>query len=104
MEAVKEALTDQEIDDYRNQVPQWTVVSPPGAEKRIERTFQFSNFIEALDFAIRVGEMAEEQNHHPRLVIEWGTVTVTWWTHEIRGLHPDDFLMAAKTDTVYAEF
>ncbi|NLG50765.1 MAG: 4a-hydroxytetrahydrobiopterin dehydratase [Chloroflexi bacterium] len=104
MEAVKEALTDQEIDDYRYQAPRWTVVVPPGGEKRLERNFQFPNFIEALDFAIRVGEMAEEENHHPRLVIEWGSVTVSWWTHEVRGLLPNDFQMAAKTDTIFAEF
>jgi 4a-hydroxytetrahydrobiopterin dehydratase len=50
-----------------------------------------------------VGELAEEQGHHPALLTEWGKVTVTWWTHKIKGLHRNDFIMAAKTDKLYQE-
>ena len=49
-----------------------------------------------------VGELAEEEGHHPRIVTEWGRVAVTWWTHKIRGLHRNDFIMAAKTDQLFA--
>jgi 4a-hydroxytetrahydrobiopterin dehydratase len=57
--------------------------------------------VEALDFTNRVGELAEQQGHHPAIITEWGKVTVTWWTHKIKGLHRNDFIMAAKTDRLY---
>jgi 4a-hydroxytetrahydrobiopterin dehydratase len=63
--------------------------------------YSFNNFVEAIAFTNRVGELAEEENHHPALLTEWGKVTVTWWTHKIRGLHRSDFIMAAKTDKYY---
>jgi 4a-hydroxytetrahydrobiopterin dehydratase len=66
--------------------------------KRLERTFKFENFAQALSFTNKVGEQAEEEGHHPALLTEWGKVTVTWWTHKIGGLHRNDFIMAAKTD------
>ena len=62
----------------------------------------FRNFTESLTFTNQVGKIAEEQGHHPVLVTEWGRVTVTWWTHKIKGLHRNDFIMAAKTDQIYA--
>ena len=63
--------------------------------------FRFSNFAEALTFTDKVGELAETEGHHPAILTEWGRVTVTWWTHKIRGLHRNDFIMAAKTDQIY---
>ncbi|MCS7173128.1 MAG: 4a-hydroxytetrahydrobiopterin dehydratase [Armatimonadetes bacterium] len=95
-------LTDEEIAQLQPQVPDWQVVEQGGV-KRLERTFRFRNFQEALAFANRVGELAEEQGHHPALLVEWGKVTVSWWTHKIRGLHRNDFIMAAKTDAAYRE-
>ncbi len=70
---------------------------------RLERVFHFPNFAEALAFASRVGALAEAEGHHPVLLTEWGRVTVTWWTHKIRGLHRNDFIMAARTDVLAAE-
>jgi len=58
---------------------------------------------DALAFTNRVGALAEAEGHHPALLTEWGRVTVTWWTHKIRGLHRNDFIMAAKTDALAAE-
>ena len=95
-------LTDAEIADLHPQVPDWLVVEREGV-KQLERAFKFRNFQEALAFANRVGELAEEEGHHPALLVEWGRVTVRWWTHKIRGLHRNDFIMAAKTDAVYRE-
>ncbi|MDR7439690.1 MAG: 4a-hydroxytetrahydrobiopterin dehydratase [Armatimonadota bacterium] len=95
-------LTDAEIVALLPQVPEWRVVEREGV-KRLERTFKFRNFQEALAFANRVGELAEEEGHHPALLVEWGRVTVSWWTHKIRGLHRNDFIMAAKTDAAYRE-
>jgi 4a-hydroxytetrahydrobiopterin dehydratase len=65
------------------------------------RAFKFKNFTEALAFTDQVGEIAEEEGHHPALFTEWGKVTVRWWTHKIGGLHENDFIMAAKTDRLY---
>ncbi len=90
-------LTDAEIAAYKPQVPEWQVVERDGI-KRLERTFKFKNFVEALDFTNRVGQIAEEEGHHPMICTEWGKVTVTWWTHKIRGLHKNDFIVASKTD------
>jgi 4a-hydroxytetrahydrobiopterin dehydratase len=90
-------LTEAEIAELRPQVPDWQLVEREGI-KRLERVFWFRDFAEALAFTNWVGELVEEERHHPALLTEWGKVTVTWWTHKIRGLHRNDFVMAAKTD------
>ena len=69
---------------------------------RLEKTFKFKNFRQALEFTNTVGELAEQEDHHPAILTEWGRVTVAWWTHKIRGLHRNDFIMAAKTDSISA--
>ncbi len=69
---------------------------------QLQRVFKFRNFRQALAFTNQVGELAEQQGHHPALLTEWGQVTVTWWTHKIRGLHQNDFICAAKTDLIAA--
>ena len=63
--------------------------------------FRFDDFAKALAFTNALGQLAEEEDHHPALLTEWGRVTVTWWTHKIRGLHRNDFVMAAKADELY---
>ena len=93
-------LEEQEIQKYLREVPNWKVVKIEGVP-RLENTYTFKNFREALDFTNQVGEVAEEEGHHPAILCEWGKVTVSWWTHKIRGLHPNDFIMAAKTDQLY---
>lgn len=67
---------------------------------QLERPFTFRNFKQALAFTNRIGELAEEAGHHPALLTEWGKVTVTWWSHAIKGLHKNDFILAARTDEV----
>jgi len=66
--------------------------------KRLRRSFSFDDFAQALSFGVRVGSVAEEEGHHPALLIEWGRLRAEWWTHAIGGLHRNDFVMAAKTD------
>jgi 4a-hydroxytetrahydrobiopterin dehydratase len=90
-------LTDDEIAVLHPQVPEWQVVDVDGI-KRLQRVFKLKNFVQALDFANKVGEIAEEEDHHPMLIVEWGRLTVQWWTHVVKGLHKNDFIMAAKTD------
>ncbi len=92
-------VTAEEIEELRPQVPNWDLVERDGIP-RLERVFRFANFAEALAFANRVGVLAEAEGHHPALLTEWGRMTVTWWTHKIRGLHRNDFVMAAKTDSL----
>jgi len=92
-------LTDEALRDLRAQLPQWQVVEEAGV-RRLQREYRFSNFVEALAFTNRVGELAETEGHHPALLTEWGRVTVRWWTHKIGGLHRNDFIMAAKTDAL----
>lgn len=94
-------VTDAEIAQYAPQVPEWQIAECESI-KRLERTFKFKDFIEALAFTNKVGEVAEQEAHHPVIVTEWGKVTVTWWTHKIKGLHRNDFIMAAKTDALYS--
>ena len=89
--------TAEEIDTLRLQVPEWSILHSEGIGK-LERVFEFSNFIQALEFTNDVGNLAEQENHHPAILTEWGRVTVTWWTHKIGGLHHNDFVAAAKTD------
>jgi 4a-hydroxytetrahydrobiopterin dehydratase len=79
------------------QLPAWTVDATSG-EDRLQRVFSFKNFAEALAFTNRVGGIAEANDHHPLLITEWGRVTVQWWTHAIKGLHINDFILAAQTD------
>jgi 4a-hydroxytetrahydrobiopterin dehydratase len=93
-------VTPEEIAEFSSQIPDWQIVEREGV-KQLERTFRFPDFTQALAFTMRVGQAAEEQNHHPTIVTEWGRVKVTWWTHKINGLHHNDFIMAAKSDEIY---
>jgi 4a-hydroxytetrahydrobiopterin dehydratase len=92
-------LTDAEIEELMPHVMNWKVKEVEGV-KRLERVFKLKNFAEALRFTNRIGAIAEGEGHHPLIVTEWGKVTVQWWTHKIHGLHNNDFIMAAKTDTL----
>jgi 4a-hydroxytetrahydrobiopterin dehydratase len=94
-------VTEAEMAELVPQIPQWQVVEREGV-KRLERVFQFKDFAQALAFTNKVGALAEAEEHHPALLTEWGRVTVTWWTHKIRGLHRNDFIMAAKTDGLWS--
>ena len=90
-------LTDAELAELHPQVSDWQVIEVDGV-KRLQRVFKLKNFIEAVAFTNKVGMIAEKEDHHPLIITEWGRVTVQWWTHKIRGLHKNDFIMAAKTD------
>ncbi|OOG23678.1 4a-hydroxytetrahydrobiopterin dehydratase [Thioalkalivibrio denitrificans] len=92
-------VTEEEMKTLGKEVPEWSVVERDGI-KQLERVFRFDNFVDALAFTNRVGDLAEEYGHHPALLTEWGKVTVTWWSHKIRGLHRNDYVMAAKTDAL----
>ena len=92
-------VTDQELAGLINEIPDWRPVVS-GNKPKLTREFKFDNFRQALDFTIKVGELAEEQDHHPEIVTSYGQTTVLWWTHAIGGLHHNDFICAAKTDAI----
>jgi 4a-hydroxytetrahydrobiopterin dehydratase len=94
-------VTEAEVQELKPQIPQWAIVEREGIQ-RLERVFRFTNFADALSFTNRVGALAEHEGHHPAILTEWGRVTVTLWTHKIRGLHRNDFIMAAKLDFLHA--
>ena len=75
---------------------QWQVVD----QHHLEKEFRFTNFRQAMDFAVQIGELAESVNHHPDLHVSWGRVGVIAWTHKIGGLSETDFIFAAKVDTL----
>ena len=90
-------MTDAEIEDLLFHVIGWQVIEVDGV-KRLEKVFKLKNFVDAVEFTNKVAVIAEEQGHHPLIITEWGRVTVQWWTHKIKGLHRNDFIMAAKTE------
>jgi 4a-hydroxytetrahydrobiopterin dehydratase len=91
--------TEQQTREYMVQLPEWKIIEIDGI-KRLQRIFNFKDFKEALAFSNKVGAIAEKEGHHPAILSEWGKVTVSWWTHKIKGLHVNDFVMAAKTDSL----
>ena len=95
-------VTQEEVAELRPQIPDWDLTNSDGID-RLQRVFKFGNFADALEFATALGGAADAEGHHPRLTVEWGRVGVDWWTHKIRGLHRNDFIMAAKTDAMFAE-
>ena len=89
-------LEDRRVTELRAEVPEWEVVE----NHHLIRTFRFKNFREALDFVNRIGEVAEEEGHHPDIGLGWGRVEVTVLTHAIDGLSENDFILAAKISQI----
>jgi 4a-hydroxytetrahydrobiopterin dehydratase len=92
-------LTDDELKAHLPQVPGWKVAEVGGV-KRIQKEFTFPDFRKALDFTVKVGELAEHEGHHPDIHLSWGKVMVETWTHAIHGLHHNDFILAAKINAL----
>jgi 4a-hydroxytetrahydrobiopterin dehydratase len=87
-------LKGKELEKLQASVPNWSVVD----EHHLTRAYSFPDFKQALDFVNRVGAVAEEQGHHPDILLKWGKAEITMWTHKIDGLTESDFIMAAKID------
>ncbi len=92
-------LTWEEAEELRAQAPEWSLLDEG---KRIERRFRFADFADAYGFVSRVAELAEDEGHHPDITFGWGYATVSLFTHKIKGLHENDFIMAAKVDELTA--
>ena len=93
-------LTAAETAQLLPEVPGWKVAEVGGVA-RIQREFSFPDFRSAMDFTVKVGELAEREQHHPDIHLSWGKVMVETWTHKIRGLHQNDFILAAKVNQIF---
>ena len=95
-------LSEQEIQELAPQIPSWMIHEEEGI-KRLICSFAFSSYEDSVNFTNKVAKLAEEEDHHPEIVLEWGNVTVSWWSHKIKGLHKNDFICASKTDNLFRE-
>lgn len=95
-------LTEDEIKQLWLEAPMWQVEEVDGV-KHLRRTFELNSYSDGIDFVSKVGMLAEQQNHHPQMIVGYKKVTVDWWTHAIGGLHRNDFVMAAKTDQTFLD-
>ena len=91
-------MSSDDIEAHRSQTPEWSVGTGPD---RIERRFKFKDFAEAFAFVSKAAGLAEQEGHHPDITFGWGYATVSLYTHKIRGLHENDFIMAAKLDRIF---
>ena len=92
-------LTREQAELFHAQAPDWQLLEEA---HRIERSFRFRNFREALTFVQEIGELAEAEGHHPNINFGWGNATVSLQTKKIKGLHENDFIMATKIDRIFA--
>ena len=92
-------ISDEDLRALMPKIPDWSVIVV-NEIMQLSREYKFRNFEQAMAFSNRVGDIAEAENHHPAILTAWGKVTVTWWSHKIRGLHKNDLIMAARTDEV----
>ena len=92
-------VSDDELPDLLKQIPDWQPITTDSVLK-LNKVFNFDSYSEAISFTNKIAQMAEEEDHHPAILLEWGRVEVTWWTHKIGGLHKNDFIAAAKTDSL----
>jgi 4a-hydroxytetrahydrobiopterin dehydratase len=100
IEANTPRLNERDVSQLKAKLLGWRTCEKDG-ELRLEKIFQFKNFSQAVAFTDQVAQVANGEDHHPAILTEWGKVTVTWWTHKIKGLHQNDFIMAAKTEQLY---
>lgn len=95
-------VTEAERNALMAELPDWTVIEREGIAQ-LEKQFLFRNFKLAWALTDKVAALAEAEGHHPEITLEWGKVTVRWWSHSAKGLHKNDFICAAKTDALLAE-
>jgi len=88
-----------QIETLLLEISDWVLVKEP--INKLEKVFSFESYKESIDFTNKVASLAEEEDHHPQIILEWGKVTVIWWSHKIEGLHRNDFICSSKTDLLY---
>ena len=95
-----EALDTDEIEKLLTHIPGWKLAMEDEVQ-HLGRELKFPDFESALQFASRIGKLADQNGHHPRLIVEYGRLVIDWWTHSVNGLHRNDFAMAARTNALY---
>jgi len=95
-------LTDAETADLKRLLANWDIRYEEHVPQ-LTRHYPFPDFATALHFANTIGKLADAADHHPTLFVEWGKLTVAWWTHTLKALHMNDFIMAARCDRAYEE-
>ena len=91
-------VSDDEASLLIKEIEGWDVIDD--GVKKLKKEFSFSNYSDSVDFSNKVADMADKEDHHPQIILEWGKVTVIWWSHKIKGLHKNDFICAAKTNKI----
>ena len=91
-------VSDDEASVLLKEIEGWQLVDD--GVKKLKKEFSFSDYSDSIDFSNKVADMAEKEDHHPQIILEWGKVTVIWWSHKIKGLHKNDFICAAKTNKI----
>ena len=99
-EATSLPISTDNAKDLLLLIPLWTRKSREGNQKLV-REFRFEGFNDAFEFTSKIAGLADEEDHHPLMTIEWGKVTILWWSHKIEGLHKNDFICASKTENIY---
>lgn len=92
-------IAGEELTLAKAQIPEWEIIEDNNI-KKLTRKFKLRDFKEVLSFLNKIGNIAEEEGHHPAMMVEYNRLTVWWWSHKIKGLHRNDFVMAAKTDDI----
>ena len=92
--------TKEQISEFQNNYLEWELIED-NQVPQLKRIYKFNDYMGAVDFTKKIADISEKENHHPSILLEWGKVTVRWWTHKIKGLHENDFIMSAKTDEIY---
>ena len=95
-------LTEEQMEVYLKVLPDWEIVYRDG-NPRVEKSYTFDDFMEAIEFANQVAEISEEAHHHPDILISWGKCEVRWWTFVYKRLHDNDFIMAARTEKLFQD-
>ena len=91
-------VSDDEASLLIKEIEGWDFIDD--GVKKLKKEFSFSNYSDSVDFSNKIADMAEQEDHHPQIILEWGKVTVIWWSHKIKGLHKNDFICAAKTNNI----
>ena len=92
-------ISIEEAERLMQFIPSWTLNNREFPH-RLTREFMFKNFKDAVKFSVKIAELADEQDHDPKLIIEWCKVSIFWWTHSIKGIHLNDLIMAAKANAL----
>ena len=97
---MRKKLSDQELQQTLSELPQWHT-ELIAEEQSLTRSYKFKNFMAALSFANRIGELAEAANHHPQLNVQWGRVDIFWWSHDVKGITTSDVELAQACDALF---